>query len=502
MCRELGAENQKLKRFIDIERRIGAERNIDNLLPLIMTEISRFLKADRSTLFLLDWDRNELWTKFAEGLEVDRIRIELKIGLVGASVLTRQVVNVANAYEDIRFNSAFDKVTGFRTESVSAAPIENNSGKVVGAVELLNNETGRFTKQDEAAIRATAGRLSRSEFAADREENRSLLKNLIKSTRCERGSLFAIDMEKGTLFSDISEGLENINIQLSLNLGIAGLAAVTARDLNIPDAYTDPRFDQRTDEKTGYRTRCVLCVPVKNKKDEVLGVIQVINKENGTFDQSDLTYLKLLSSSVAISIENAILLDEQERQFRRFLEVMAASIDAKDSMTAGHSTRVTEYAIGIAKELGFGKKELELLHVAAMLHDYGKLGIDDNVLKKPGKLTSEEYDTIKQHVSITKSILEKMYFSRKYRTVPMIASCHHERLDGSGYLYGLESGEIPFMSKIISVADVFEALTAKRHYHEALPEDKAFEILENDVGVKFDGNVVNALKRFWEKRDV
>lgn len=122
---------------------------------------------------------------------------------------------------------------------------------------------------------------------------------------------------------------------------------------------------------------------------------------------------------------------------------------------------------------------------------------DDNILKKPGKLTSEEFEHIKQHVTNTRNILNKMYFMRKYHDVPLIASCHHERLDGSGYGDGLVAQEIPFMAKIIAGADVFEALTAKRHYREALSPEDGFKILEEDAGTKFDENIVAALKRYW-----
>lgn len=496
---ELRAENQHLKKFITIEKRIGTERNFNQLLPLIITEISEFLDADRSTLFLLDFDRMELWTRFAEDLEVDKIRIKLRMGIVGLSVLTKQVVNVANACEDPRFNPDIDEITGFRTESIIAAPIFNKNNEVIGAFELLNKKTGLFTNEDEQTVKRNTSMLTQTDFAdnPDREKARDFVYQLCKSTRCERGSFFLINKKESELYSIASEGLEGKDIRLSLNLGIAGLVAITGQTLNIQDAYADPRFDRSIDEKTGYRTRCILCAPVKNQSGEVLGVIQAINKKDAGFSKSDLDLLKALSSSIAISLENAILFQEQHRQFKSILKVMAASIDAKDSLTSGHSQKVTRYAVGIARELGFGETEIDVLSVAALLHDYGKLGIDDHILKKRGNLSAEEYEQMKQHVVLTRKILNKMHFSRKYRSVPLIASCHHERLDGSGYMDGLQEKDIPFMAKIIAVADVFEALTAKRHYHEALAPEAAFDILNQDIGTMFDKNIVMALKNYW-----
>ena len=496
---ELRAENEQLRKFIEIGNTISVERNIDRLIPLIMSNISEAVHADRSSLFLVDWERMELWTKFAEDLEVERISIGLKMGLVGLSVLTRQLVNVANAYEDVHFNPEIDKTTDFRTESVLCAPLFDEQRGVMGAVQLLNKKTGCFTKEDEQKVLKAAPMLAKTACATDLDIDRfkALVYELRKSTECERGSLFLLDKEKGDLCSVVTEGLDDQDIHLSVNLGIAGLVATTCQDLNIPDAYADPRFDKSTDEKTGYRTRCILCVPIKNQSGEVLGVIQVLNKKEGTFTGCDVDLLKALSSIVAISVESAMLFDEQQRQFRSVLEVLAASIDAKDPLTAGHSQKVTEYAAAIARELGFGEVEIDVLSVAALLHDYGKLGIDDNILKKPGKLTPEEYEHIKQHVANTGHILNKMCFMRKYRDVPLIASCHHERMDGSGYTDGLKAHEIPFMAKILAVADVFEALTARRHYREALSPQDAFEILEQGAGTKFDENVVTGLKRYW-----
>ena len=500
---KLKVENKQLSKFLEIGKVVCEERDINKLIPLIMTKISQAINADRSTLFLVDWDCMELWTKFAEGLGPDKIKIQLKMGLVGVSVFTRKLVNVTNAHNDPRFNSKIDEITGFRTESLLSAPFFNKQDEVVGAVVLLNNKTGIYKKEDEEKALNTISTLTKIMSSSDFSEDKvkSLLYDLRLSTRSERCSLFMIDREKGELFPSIAEGIEEHDIHLSLNLGIAGLVGITGRDLNIQDAYSDPRFDSNTDIKTGYRTRCILCVPIKDQSGEVIGVIQAINKKGGVFTDTDKDILKALSSFIAISLENATLINEQHKQFKSLLEVLAASIDAKDHPTAGHSLNVTKYAAGIARRLGFGEKEIDVLIVAALLHDYGKLGTDDEILKKPGKLTPEEFDHIKEHVVNTRTILNKMYLMRQYGDVPLIASSHHERLDGTGYISGLKAHEIPFMSKIIAVADVFEALTSDRYYRDALSPEDAFDILSQDVGTKFDEDIVMSLKQYWYKND-
>ena len=498
---ELSHENEHLKKFFAIGNTFRMERNLEKLLPMIMKEISCFLDADRGTLFLVDWEKRLLWTKFAEGIESNRIHIGLKMGLVGSCVLTKNIVNVADAYDSPIFNAEIDEKTGYRTESVLCVPVFNRKKEIIGALEFLNKKAGIFTKQDEIKVVMVAESAGGFDLGDTNELKQvmELIAALRVEMECDRCAFFILDREKGEIRSTLAEEINGWDIRLNINLGIAGLVALTAEEINIPDVYSDFRFDRSIDELTGYKTRCMLCVPLKTQSGEILGVIEVMNKINGVFTEQDVDKLKSLSSYVSMFLENAVLFDEQIRQFRSIMEVLAASIDAKDALTAGHSARVAQYSVGIAGELGFGEDDIDTLNVASLLHDYGKLGTDDNILKKQGKLTPQEFEHIKEHVVNTRNILNKMMFSRKYKNVPRLASRHHEHLDGSGYAEGLTAAEIPFMTRIIAVADVFEALTAKRHYRGPMSVDEAFSILDQDVGTKFDGNVVEALKRYYKK---
>lgn len=498
----LEKENRKFRILQEIHKKIGAERDIDKLLPLIISEISKLFDADRTSVFLVDWDTLDLRAKFAEGVENDSISIKLGIGIVGWSVLTKQVVNITNANEHPYFSPAIDQVLNSKTESILVAPIVNKQGYVIGALQLLNKNTGCFTDTDIKLIKKQAeslGNRKNSLSCITFRQAEKLIEQLIHSTRCESGSIFRIDQESGHLYSLYTHGLEKPDIDLNLKLGIAGLVAVSGQVLNITDASRDSRFDSSIDKKTGYRTKTILALPLTDQNNENIGVIEVINKKKGVFNDADVEMLQGLSSIVGITVVNAMMFAEQEKQFNSFLEVMAASIDAKDTFTAGHSLNVTRYAMGIAGELGFNESEIDIIRTAGLLHDYGKLGIDDHILKKPGRLDDVEYEQIKQHVTITRNILEKMNFARKYRNVPAIAASHHEYIDGSGYDCGLKHNEIPFMAKIITVADVYEALTADRLYRPAMKTDEALAILHEGVeNHKFDPNVVNALIRYLD----
>jgi HD-GYP domain-containing protein (c-di-GMP phosphodiesterase class II) len=330
---------------------------------------------------------------------------------------------------------------------------------------------------------------------ADESSARIVAERLHKAIPCDRVTVFRLDEAQGNLVSLFAEGIDNGSISLGMRLGIAGLVAVTGQEAVIDDAQADPRFDRRFDDATGYVTTSMMCLPINSRKGVALGAVQVINKQGGRFDATDLDVLRSLVGVIAVFIENAMLIEDQDRQFHSTLNVMAASIDAKDALTAGHSHRVATIARGIAKEMGFSDSELDVLHVAALLHDYGKIGVSDAVLKKEGKLSDDEYAHIKLHALMTHSILDKIFFARKYRAVPLIAGSHHECLDGSGYPQGLTAKQIPFMSKVLAVADVYEALTADRHYRKGMAGAAALHILKDGSGTRFDPNVIAAIER-------
>jgi response regulator RpfG family c-di-GMP phosphodiesterase len=246
-------------------------------------------------------------------------------------------------------------------------------------------------------------------------------------------------------------------------------------------------------------TKAFICVPIISSNDTI-GVLAVDNQvTRRPFLQSDLDLLMSIAPEIGMAIQNITTIEDKERQFHSILQVLASSIDARDPLTAGHSARVTRLAVGIAREMLLPHEMIEVVRVAALLHDYGKIGIGDAILKKPGKLTKEEYEEIKTHASRTKQILDKVEFQGIYREVPNIALSHHEKFDGTGYPAGLSYTDIPLGARILAVADVFEAITAKRHYRGPMPSSEAFELLQRDRGKHFDPEVLDAFFRFYER---
>ena len=238
-----------------------------------------------------------------------------------------------------------------------------------------------------------------------------------------------------------------------------------------------------------------ICCPIVYE-DHSIGILAVDNiNTKRPFLQKDINLLMGIAPEIGTSIRNATLLVLKEKQFKSILKTLAATIDARDTLTAGHSEKVTEYSVCICNELKMSKEFTEMISVTAMLHDFGKIGVSDAVLKKKGRLTAEEFNEIKAHSDKTKEILDQVSFDGIYKDVPFIAGSHHEKYDGSGYPKGLKGEEIPLGARIIAVADFFEAITAKRHYREPMPLDVAISLLKEESGVHFDSNVVNAFMR-------
>ena len=329
-----------------------------------------------------------------------------------------------------------------------------------------------------------------------------LIRTIAEETRtalnADRCTVFLYDKETDELYSKVATGLDDFKeLRIPANKGLAGHVVKTGETINIKDAYKDKRFNKAVDKKTGYRTKTILCMPIKNFNQEIIGVFQVLNKFDETFTIDDEDLLIAIASSAGISLENAQLFEEQNKMieeqkviFDSFIETLASSIDARDKITSGHSTRVKMFATLIAEEFGMEKNDIYILEKAAALHDIGKIGIRDSVLQKEGKLTPEEYKHIQEHVEITHNILAKIHMSKDFEQITEIACSHHEKYDGSGYYRKLKGEEIPFGGRILAVSDVFDAITSKRHYRDKMPIEKVIDIIKNGAGSHFDPLVV------------
>jgi len=242
-----------------------------------------------------------------------------------------------------------------------------------------------------------------------------------------------------------------------------------------------------------------ICCPIICDK-ETLGILSVDNLHSQRpLLQRDISLLMGIASIVGVGIKKIQLMKARETQLQSIIKVLATSIDARDPLTAGHSEKVSEYADVICWKMGLSRKFREMIQIASLLHDYGKIGVPDSILKKNGQLTAEEFDIIKTHVVKTRTILNQINFEGELSEIPDIAAAHHEQIDGGGYPIGLKGKQIPLGAKIIAVADFYDAITSRRHYRSPMSFDVAITTLKAEAGWHLDQEVVDIFCKYLEE---
>lgn len=261
------------------------------------------------------------------------------------------------------------------------------------------------------------------------------------------------------------------------------------------NAADDARFDAGA-SIIAQNITSAMCVPLTHH-NERLGVIYVDTRgTRNAFAQTDLELLVALSGPAAIAIRNAQYLAKLHKSYSDTLIALANSIELRDHYTVGHTWRVTNFALEIARALGWSEDKLKECEMGGVLHDIGKISVDDAVLRKPGHLTDDEFEKMKVHPEKGARLLQDIEF-----LAPCIpyALYHHERFDGRGYPFGLKADEIPIEGRLLAVADTFDAMTSNRPYRKGLDPNFAISELEKGKGTQFDPDVVDAMVKAYKE---
>ena len=315
------------------------------------------------------------------------------------------------------------------------------------------------------------------------------VRHILGADRC---SVFLIDHDKHELWTKVALGVGEKVLRVPMGQGIAGFVAKTGSAVNIRDAYRDRRFTQDLDKLTGYQTKNLLAVPLKDREGRVLGVFEVLNKSKGPFNDEDEGFLRILAAIASSAIENARLYENLRKSHLETIYRLAMVAEYRDQQdTASHLRRISRYTAIIAAQLGLAYDLVEDLRYASPLHDIGKVAIADAILLKPGKLTPDEYEEMKKHPVYGAKMLEGAE-SRLLKLALNIALAHHEHWDGTGYPHGLRGEEIPLEARIVSVVDVFDALTTRRVYKGAWTMDETFQYMRDQSGRLFDPAILEA----------
>ncbi len=632
---------ERIRQLGGVSEALNAEGDEEEVLRYAIDAAVTLVHAEAGSLLLKDEHSGDLFFRMAVGEKGDllkEIRLKLGQGIAGLVAQSGKPLMVSDAQHDPRVAHDVDLRTGFVTRSLIAAPIIAQ-GKILGVIEAVNKRGSRpFSKWDvdefvclshQVALALEKARLLREHYRkVGRLQKLQEISGVLNSSlnpadirkraieaatvvmNAETGSLLLLDEAAQELYFDVALGEKGEGIRqicLKVGQGIAGAVAQSQSPVIINDCYADPRFDQAADKKSGFRTRNMVCVPVK-AKDKLLGVLQAINKKDDTlFTEGDLQDFISLANQVGIAIENANLYEEINRLLEGFINASVLAIESRDPTTSGHSGRVATLSCGLAevvdrldsgpyKDVGFNYEQMKEMRYAAILHDFGKVGVREHVLVKAeklfpgdlaqlkarfdfikrtyeskalqkkldilmsgnraataelvaqvdeelakqiaetegilefllacnkptvlaqggferlsdvakmtyesyqgprsyltpteavtlsipkGSLTNEERLEIESHVTHTYRFLSTIPWSKTLKNIPEIAYGHHEKLDGSGYPRHTPGNVIPVQTRIMTISDIYDALTASdRPYKTAVPTPKALAILEDEV---------------------
>ncbi len=324
---------------------------------------------------------------------------------------------------------------------------------------------------------------------------------------CETASLFLVDPLKGDLYFETALGEAGRKLKKLLRLpinnqSIAGYVAMTGESLMINHVEEDHRYFKKAKKKSDFKTNSMLCVALKSK-DKVIGVLQAINKLPGSIPRKsryqweefvfdDLKMARTLAHQVAIAVENAQLYEKLMDSFYDTVEALAEAIEKKDRYTGGHTKRVVHFSTCIAKYCNLSEEEMDRIRLGAVLHDIGKIGIEDKILKKAAPLDPYEWPVMREHPELGYHIMKRV---EGLKDVIPAMRFHHERWDGKGYPIGLKGEEIPLIAQIIAVADTYDAMVSTRPYRKGLDPKVAYDEIVRNSGTQFAPKVVEAFKK-------
>lgn len=315
-------------------------------------------------------------------------------------------------------------------------------------------------------------------------------------TNCESTSVLLVENDR--LCFVAASGKQSIEVKrtyLEKGEGVAGWVFEHKQAVVLEDVSSDPRFTRKIDEVTGLVTASLIAVPLKIE-GRVIGVIEAVNKKEGkAFHQNDVQMLSRLGTSAAMAIQKAQLYTDLNELFLSMVKAVANAIEAKDPYTRGHSERIRDFSLALAKEMDMSEADKRELEIAALLHDVGKIGISESILHKREQLTHEEYAEIKKHPVIGADMLSSI--KQLNKIIPSIRH-HQEWYDGNGYPMGLRGEEIPLFARVIAVADSFDAMTSDRPYRLAMSDEAALSGIQLASGIQFDTRCVNAFVQAYK----
>jgi putative nucleotidyltransferase with HDIG domain len=521
-------EAARAKALLRVAEHLNAQLGLDTLLTTICEEVSLALDTPISMVSLYDQKQNAFRPTAAVGIPAEILGSLLPFPRPIYDEAAR-IMGTTFGVPDLQSLSQLPNFSYFQQQGLHALAFATMQyeGELIGSLVSITQRKDRQFTEDEllllqglarqAALAIINTKLFKDahrrlehlqalrviDMAINSNHNLSetlqvLLQQMISQLRVDAAVILPVNESEHYLEYCTSTGFRTQSLRytrLRMGEGIAGRAAQKKETIFIRDLRTDPQtlvYAPALDQE-GFIS--YFAVPLI-AQGRVRGVLELFNRSALDPDAEWFYFLEALAGQAAIAIESTVLFEGLQRTnaelsnaYDSTIEGWSHALDLRDKETEGHTQRVNELTLELARVFGFSEAERVHIRRGALLHDIGKMGVPDSILLKEGKLTSEEWEVMRKHPDFAHEMLLPITYLRPALDIPY---CHHEKWDGSGYPRGLKGEEIPLTARIFAVVDVWDALTSDRPYRAAWSREKALKYICKGAGSHFDPRVVEA----------
>ncbi|MCL4270237.1 MAG: GAF domain-containing protein [Anaerolineales bacterium] len=525
---ETARRAEEFESLYETSKALSEQTELKPLLNLIVNSAKRLLNSASSGMYLLDSSTHEMvLTMDTNPYLPTGTRLKIGEGAAGRVAQTRQPLRIVDYSAWEGRSRQYD---GIPLRAVLEVPMLY-SGELIGVlvVDEAGDSKRQFTESDERLLTLFASQAAGVVHSARlREEALSRLRNLqtlhevdkaiassldlritlnllltriVDQLKVDAASVLLLHPFERTLQYGAGHGFVTHMIEgaeVRLNDGFAGRCIMERRIIQVSDASQlteNPPFARLWREE-GFKN--YICIPLI-VKGEAKGVLEIYHRYKFSPSDEWLEFIETLAGQASITIDNTQMFENLQRvnmelavAYEATIEVWSRALNTRYREIENHTVQVTELALNLARELGIHDYRLQHIRRGALLHDIGKMGIPDRILLKKGRLTPEEMDVIRQHPALAYEMLSPIHYLRPALDIPY---CHHEKWDGTGYPRGLKGEQIPYVARIFSIVDVWDALTSPRPYRKAWTKKRAMAYIKAQSGKHFDPQIVDVFLR-------
>jgi PAS domain S-box-containing protein len=513
-----------LTQIVKLGTELATLRNENEVLDTLVRRVADIVESTTCTVMLIDYDKNEAVLTAQVGLSSDtgNLRIPLTLPAIRnlidsgepliladidqqepsiRQVLVRPDIHAFFAYPMVRRENVIGVITMSNLKPYQPSVEEISACRLLAERAAAALENARLFERTERHLHQVQALRTIDAAIASSFDLKAILNiilyQIVTQLNVDAADILLLNPHSYALEYFVGRGFVTTSIERThflLGEGVVGQQIMERRTINIPDLNTVLQTLLRADifSSEGFATYSASPLIAKG---EVKGVLEVYNRKTCIRDSDWVDFLETLAGQVAIAIDNSQLFANLQRSnlelsmaYDATIEGWSRAMDMRDSLTEGHTKRVTDIAILLARTMGMGESDLVHMRRGIMLHDMGKMGIPDTILLKPGPLTDEEWKVMHMHPQYAYEMLAPISYLRPALDIP---GSHHEKWDGTGYPRGLKGEQIPLAARIFTVVDVYDALTSDRPYRKAWSKEKAIEYILEEKEKFFDPRVVD-----------